>query len=368
MRTKFLSRVSLGLLLVSGAAGAGSHAVKYTITTLGLLSGGTFSQAYAINNAGQVAGTGDELYSLNGAPPAPVQSAIVWNGTTPTDIEHGEPDYIIDAASPFAAAINNSGGVVGSFASKGGAFFWSTGYQTTLPNTEFAFADGINDSGQIVGSSTPYLAYPFFATFWASATSEPTALGTLAGFDGGTSGASGINAAGEIVGTSSTNSSGKYVSRATRWKGAAVTNLGTLGGASSGAAAINAYGHIVGWADTGNNIQHAALWEPTTRAFDLGTLGGKGSYASGINFEGDVVGSAQTSSGVWHAVLWTHKHFKAVDLNAEISEKEAQEVTLTDAVGTNDKCMIVANGSNNKTGAQESYVLSLTDPTNCNEH
>ena len=69
-----------------------------------------------------------------------------------------------------------------------------------------------------------------------------------------------------------------------------------------------------------------------------------------------MVGSAQISSGVWHAVLWTHKNFKAVDLNTEISEKVAQEVTLTDAVGTNDKCTIVANGYNNKTGAQACAV------------
>jgi uncharacterized membrane protein len=109
------------------------------------------------------------------------------------------------------------------------------------------------------------------------------------------------------------------------------------------------------------------LWEPTTRAFDLGTLGGKASYASGVNVEGDVVGSAQTSYGVWHAVIWTHKHFTAIDLNAEIGVAESQSITLTAAVGTNDRCAVVANGYNNKTKAAGSYVLTLADQSNCNE-
>ena len=125
----------------------------------------------------------------------------MWNGTTPTDIEHGDPDYIIDNPSPVAAAINDSGSAVGSFRNESGAFFWCTGYQGSLPGgVEYAYASGINDSGQIVGTSTPVSAKPFSATFWASATSDPTTLPTLAGFSGCTSAASGINAAGEIVG------------------------------------------------------------------------------------------------------------------------------------------------------------------------
>jgi probable HAF family extracellular repeat protein len=338
------------------------------VAVLGKLSGGTYTQAAAINNTGEVAGSGDELTSLNGGVLAAVRSAIVWNGTIPTAIAHGEPDYVFNAASPSASAINNSGAAVGSFHNQTGAFFWSAGSLSTLPGKfQLAFANGISDTGQIVGNSTPFEAQPLSATFWASATSDPTELGVLAGFSGGTSVAYGINTAGKIVGNSSGNSSGKSVSRATLWLGTAVTDLGTLGGTSSGAAAINALGHIVGWADIGNNTAHAALWEPTTRAFDLGTLGGNGSYARGINVEGDVVGSAQTRFGVWHAVLWTHKHFTAVDLNAEISIAESQAITLTEAVGTNGKCAIVANGYDNKTKTAASFVLSLANQANCNQ-
>jgi probable HAF family extracellular repeat protein len=124
----------------------------------------------------------------------------------------------------------------------------------------------------------------------------------------------------------------RHLSVAVRWKpdpsthapGATVKALGGLGGRTSAANAINSNGWIVGWASLGNKLQHAALWEPTTGAFDLGTLGGKQSYANAINAEGDIAGNAQTASGAWHAVLWTHKHFTATDLNLEISPSLGQ--------------------------------------------
>jgi uncharacterized membrane protein len=116
------------------------------------------------------------------------------------------------------------------------------------------------------------------------------------------------------------------------------------------------YDWVVGWAALGNKLQRAVLWEGNSGPYDLGTLGGKQSSANGINAEGDIAGQAQTASGAWHAVLWTHKHFKATDLNLEINESMAKQVTLTSAVDTNDRCMVLANGVDNETGAQESHL------------
>lgn len=345
-----------------------SHSVKYNVAVLDKLSGGTFTQATAINNSGVVVGSGDELLSIAGASPTPVTSAILWTGNAPTAIVHGDPNGVMNQSSPVASAINDSNAVVGSLNIRIGPFYWNAGSESPLPIfTDLALANGINDAGKIVGTSGPIAGQQLAATVWASAGAAPVVLPALAEFGGGPNVASGINASGSIVGTSSNGATSRSISHATLWSGSSVTDLGTLGGSSSAAAAINSLGHIVGWADIGNNTEHAALWEPTTRAFDLGTLGGKASYASGVNVEGDVVGSAQTSYGVWHAVLWTHKHFAAVDLNAEIGVAESQSITLTAAVGTNDHCAIVANGYNNKTKAAGSYVLTLADQSNCNE-
>jgi hypothetical protein len=52
--------------------------------------------------------------------------------------------------------------------------------------------------------------------------------------------------------------------------------------------------------------------------------------------------------------------------NREISSTWAKDVTLTSAVGTNDRCMVVANGVDNRTGNQATFVLSLADQSLCN--
>jgi probable HAF family extracellular repeat protein len=140
--------------------------------------------------------------------------------------------------------------------------------------------------------------------------------------------------------------------------------MGTLGGKNSGANQINDRGFVVGWADIANNRSHAALWGPNTKANDLGTLGGKTSSANGINTQGDAVGSSQTLSGVSHAVLWTHLHYLAEDLNNEIGAVTKQ-ITLTEAVSTNDHCQVLANGYDNKTKVSHIYVLSLINSREC---
>jgi probable HAF family extracellular repeat protein len=369
---RVLTRLSLGGMVLAISLGATTgFAQKFTVTVLGNIANGVSTSANAMNNAGQVVGSADDMSGNT--------FATIWNGTTPTIIA----GYVlpgISAASASASAINNSGIVVGAEYSLGilfgyVPFVWSPTF-SYCPDCNAGRASGINDSGAFVGSvPIPGGGGPnvpaFVPVIWASPGDDTQAAGLqLLNLYGG--GAVGINDTGQIVGysyTTNTPCCGAGSPHATRWASAnsPPKDLGTLGGASSGALNINNRGFIVGWADIGNGTEHAALWGPTTRAFDLGTLGGKSSYASGINLQGDVVGSAQTVWGVWHAVLWTNKHHKAVDLNTEIDGQKAREITLLDAVATNDRCMIVANGYNNKTGAAESFVLSLTDQSICAE-
>ena len=82
-----------------------------------------------------------------------------------------------------------------------------------------------------------------------------------------------------------------------------MTDLGTLGGDYSRAYGINARGQVVGSSDTASGEDHAFLWEKGTMT-DLGTLGGDHSDANGINARGQVVGYSHTASGEEHAFLW----------------------------------------------------------------
>ena len=124
-----------------------------------------------------------------------------------------------------------------------------------------------------------------------------TDLGTL----GGTySQATGINAAGDVVGYS-TNKNGD--THAFVWSKGKMTDLGTLGGTFSAPSGMNERGQVVGWSTTKSGQEHAFLWQ-RDRMTDLGTLGGTSSQATGINWQGEVVGGATTATGEPHAFLW----------------------------------------------------------------
>jgi len=85
-----------------------------------------------------------------------------------------------------------------------------------------------------------------------------------------------------------------------------VTDLGSLGGSFAAAVRINAAGEVVGASTTPTGEQHAFRWTARTGLVDLGSLSGAiGSFAWGMNNQGDVVGEADLPSGDTRAVLWT---------------------------------------------------------------
>lgn len=169
---------------------------------------------------------------------------------------------------------------------------------------EGGWASGINAAGHVVGTS--FLGRPFnvwSGWIWKSGTASR--LGSLGG---GGSWAQDINDLGQVVGYSE-NSRGKI--RAFRWVNGTMTSIGTLGGSVSRAFGINNKNHIVGHSQlTGNPPNPNGA--PITHAFlkkngvmtDLGTLGGRNSTALAINDAGQVVGWSETAAGIRHPFLW----------------------------------------------------------------
>jgi probable HAF family extracellular repeat protein len=84
-----------------------------------------------------------------------------------------------------------------------------------------------------------------------------TDLGTLPGGDH--SQASGINNRGQVVGSSSLTSP-QEEGNAFLWEDGEMTDLGTLGGNFSQAFGINSRGQVVGWSTTASGYDHAVLW------------------------------------------------------------------------------------------------------------
>lgn len=214
---------------------------KYTLTDLGTLPGDSTSEAWGLNDRGDV--VGDSWVSGFGA------RAFLYSA-----------GKMIDLGAPG-------------------------GSKSPGPSS---FAFGINDSGQVVGKTlTPTHGNAFL---YSDGVVHDLNIG------GGDVAAYGINAGGQIVGTLDV---GGYP-HAMLYSGGSAHDLGTLGENSSGATAINAAGQVVG-----HTTDHPFLYTDGTM-IDLGSLGGNNGVAQAINDKGQVVGrSATTNNGSIHAFLYS---------------------------------------------------------------
>jgi probable HAF family extracellular repeat protein len=159
---------------------------------------------------------------------------------------------------------------------------------------------GLNASGQVAGTSKNTSGQDR-AFLWTDSNGNGLAdpgemidLGTL----GGTwSQARAVNDSGQVTGWSWTGSS----VNAFLYDGS-MTDLGTLTGSPCYAQDVNNAGHVVGESGTGSN-RRAFLYDGSMK--NLGTLGGSYSGAYGINTAGQVVGQSWTSTGATRAFRWT---------------------------------------------------------------
>jgi probable HAF family extracellular repeat protein len=300
-----------------------SVAQLYSVTDLGVLPGGTFSEANGINSLGQVVGDGD-LSTQNG-------HAFLWTkerglqdlGTLPGGNSWGEAvndrghvtggSWINEADNaailwtpqkgmqelfdvhdaPGGLAINDLDQVAGT-ATLFGGFVWGIdglSYLTT-PLGEVTQATGVNDSRQVVGS---YIGEDGPQAFLWTEASGVEDLG------GGSANA--INPIGNVVGENSANHAFVWSKRD------GMQDLGTLPGDTySGALAINLWGMVVGRSDS-NTAARAFLWTPWTGMQDLNTLipadsGWNLIQATGVNVLGQIVGDGYVN-GQPHGFLLT---------------------------------------------------------------
>ena len=262
---------------------------------LGVLTGGTFSNARAINGSGQVVGYANVPVTGN------TWRAFVWHTTTGmrnlNDVAGADGTT---AASQgwilhTAFGINEHGQIVGwgertDEPAWPNAYLWerdSAGnvHVKRLPlGTRYAEAEtrGINESGQIVSSVANEVPEPPpsnlitdlpMAAAWQRSSETTTPLGLL-GLDGLESHAYSINNSSEAVGYAW----GGY-KRAVYWNSTTTgpTDLGTLGGTDSTAFEISESGHVVGWAHISSGTRRAFVWDDLNGMRNLNALSNVGS-------------------------------------------------------------------------------------------
>jgi probable HAF family extracellular repeat protein len=304
----------LAVPLTAGAQGAQQRTLAtthYTVTDLGTLSGGNFSQPFFINRYGLVSGSSN-LADGN-------QHATLWLEKLKVDI--GAPGL----GGPNSIAFGDND----KFQSAGEA-------ETSTPDP---------NGEDFCGFSTHLTCLPFL---WQNG--EIIQLSTLGGNNGV---AMAISNRGEVAGFAE-NSTPDPDCPAPQvlhfmpvvWEKGAVHKLPTLGGDPDGVAQqINDNGQIVGGSGTcatfNTNLLfnlvpvHALLWEKG-KATDLGNLGGKtgeagGNIALDINNQGQVVGNSDLQGDkTFHAFLWTRKT-GMLDLRTLSGDVASISISINDA-------------------------------------
>jgi probable HAF family extracellular repeat protein len=336
------------------------HAFMWTKTLgmqhLGIISGGTFSTAAAINDLGAVTGTADGPGTIitvypNGYYCDDLVQPFVWtrrNGMQGLGAENRDTTYPpfgpCDIVPFTATGINALGRVVGytghvssfqwalSWRSAGGMIVFGGNYPPT-------YANSVSNTDKIVGQSAGNPLCIGRAAWWKNPTDSDTSSGVDLGTLGSSSdvdfssSANGVNDLGKVVGWSTTGpirNDPPLTSpvHAVLWtQGGVITDLGTLAGDTSSAATrINFFGQVIG--SSGDTVYSAPdctagepgpfevigrpfIWSKRSGMQDLNTLISANSgwvlnSATGINIWGQIVGSG-TLEGQIHGFLLTPK-------------------------------------------------------------
>jgi probable HAF family extracellular repeat protein len=240
--------------------------------------GGNNGQASAINNRGQIVGISETTVSDSGCPPSKpgkIISPVFWEKgeARPLPTLVGDPDGFVQGINDQGQAVGSSGNCA-NIATH--AVLWENDTAFQLPDFKIAGGDAyaINDHGQIVGYVSSPDGTTIFPTVWQNgARGAPTSLGILPG--DGAAFATGINNRGQVVG-STFNSTGW--SHGFIWQDNVLTDLNTLNPAESklfiiAASNINERGQISGMAmvmsgpDEGKI--HAILLTPVEGRIDV---------------------------------------------------------------------------------------------------
>lgn len=353
-------RVFAPPLVVAALCGGPALAQNY-LQDLGAVGPGL-----GINNSGQVVLQG-YLYSGGTLTPFPtgftgtsinasglVAGSMAGQDTPPPPSSC--PTVTLDAGGDCAFA-TYSNGTVTTY-----PIYMSSVFNVAAGNQ----AQGINDSGEIVGDWTAgeglggaiLLNNGTFSTLAFASNSCSGGLEATAGV------AYAINDAAQIAALLPTTNDG-CIGDAVLLSQGTYTDIGP-----GGAYALNASGEVVGYLYFGSapysgTPVHAFLYDGSSGAAakDLGTLpGDTDSFAYAINASAFIVGYSLNASPLPDGTKTAFLYNGVINnLNSFVAATDPLKafVTLTDARGINDGGVVVVNGVDSRTQAQHAYLLQV---------
>lgn len=286
-----MAMLGAGSAALSCAAPAAADALHYTIVDLGS-PGTSTSLGRAINNGGVVAGT---FYTDAGTTPfyaAPGQPSVAFGAAT-SDYDFTE-----------STGIDDSGQVVGTSATVDGrnGFRFTPGGGMTmiapLPNDDGTEAAGINAAGVVVGTSTQARGPRGNISAIHAFTDTPGGGGPvdIGSIDGGWTFGYAINNRGQVTGQSVIENGSEHGAdhAFVYTPGIGIVDIDPFGSTSHGRA-INDAGQVAGYAFTPDrDYRRAFLYTPGVGTRMLNEAGDTSAYSAwGINQSGTVVGSIE---------------------------------------------------------------------------
>ena len=353
LRARFLAGAAAAFLALPLAQPASAD-MTYAVADIGAFVGGSYSVAYAVNNAGQVVGNGstDGVDFMGN----PASNAFLYKANSLINLG------TLGGDNSYAYGINGAGQVVG--ASHTGAY---DVYSSPIFHAFVYKAGTMQDIGTLGGDNSYAQAINAFGVIAGQADTAAQDSVAFVGGSGGltpivglsntNSSAYALNSHGQVVGWANTPS---YDAQAFLSSGGSVSNLGTFGGGQQSAAySITDNGFIVGGADVPNNSDptnpyfHACLFH-SGLVTDLGTLGGNRSGAYSVNVFQQIVGYAdRTAAGKPQAFLWQN----GVIQNLNDMIPATTTLHLDQANGINNSGQIVGYGSLSN-GTTHAFLLT----------
>jgi probable HAF family extracellular repeat protein len=343
------------------------------LTDLGALPGTNDSCATHVSGNGLIAGASGNgsIDPLTGWPEI---DAVLWQ-----DGQISNLGTLPGGNESFAIGVNNHGQVVGTsansipdplsffgFGTQTRAVLWQNGTMKdlgTLGTGPDAFAVSVNDRGQVFGFSyinsivNPTTGIPTGdAFFWDHGTMQDIADplgGTIVS-------PFYLNNHGQAVGYMDLQGDIFPQGHPYLWEKGVLTDLGTFGGNVGKAVRVNEVGQVIGSATyPGDLITRSFLWQNGVKS-DLGAVGSDGcSEANDLNSRGQVVGFSGACDGsTARAFLW-EKGGPMIDLNAVIPPNSG--IYLYEATSINDRGEIGGDGFLFPNGGNRAFLLIPCD-------